>query len=116
MPETFNNSSWTTNTNSSLQRSKSNINRRTFSNATKNLNLDNIESLGDDKEGPQCATLGERSTADRQSQSIFLTHLNEEQNQLYKSGCCFYCRQKGHIKKNCPKKKADGSQISHLDF
>jgi len=88
--ETFtNNSPWTTNTNSSYQRSKSNINRRTFSNATENLNLDNIENLEDDKEGPQCATLGERSTADTQSQSVFLTQLNEEQKQLYKSGCCF---------------------------
>ena len=80
------------------------------------MNLDNIESLEGDKEGPQCATLEERSTADMQSQSVFLTQLHEEQKQLYKSGCCFYCHQKGHIKKNCPKSKADLNQISHLNF
>lgn len=38
--------------------------------------------------------------------NLFLNRLSPERFQEYKAGLCFYCKEKGHIKKDCPKIKA----------
>ena len=37
--------------------------------------------------------------------NLFLNRLSPERFEEYKAGLCFYCKEKGHIKKNCPKMK-----------
>lgn len=42
----------------------------------------------------------------KEDSNLFVNRLSPERFQEYKAGLCFYCKEKGHIKKDCPKMKA----------
>lgn len=105
--ETFQSNSSSGASNTGFQRGRSAFSQKAMPDIG-NMDLDNAEIADTEGEASLLHGLeGEQLTYASPSPQLHLAQLTEEQKHLYRTGCCFYCKSKGHTQRECVKRKQD---------